>query len=249
MRLVVWSTIVVLVAGLVAATVAVEGQQPYRATQSENALLLLISNVSVFSADFIKLQSDIVYHGGVYAKVNPAEYNLFRPYNPLVLFADHAHHASGDAECASSKKGLNVHVHLDTAQESQVLPYMAVAAKLNPKDDDNWANGAYMLYRTQHARDALLFFDQGLQHNPSNATLRIEYARLLLRIGTATNFAYATNLLVAIRPQVTNSFDLRRLMDYLGECYVRLHATNDLTWLKAEWATQFPDKPVPALWR
>lgn len=243
MRLVAWLTLFVLAAALVAANISFDGHRPYRGMQSESAWLLLISNVSVFSSDLAKLQSDIVYHGGVYEEVNSAEYNMFRPYNPAVLFSN----ATDSTVCASGKTGLNVHVHLKPVQESQVLPYIAISAKLNPQDDENWANGAYMLWRTHRVNEALEFFEQGMNRNPSNAALRIECAAIMFRIGGAANLMRATNILSSIRPQTTDPFDLRRLMDFLGACYLQLGCSNELARLKVDWSEQFPDKQFPTM--
>jgi tetratricopeptide (TPR) repeat protein len=72
------------------------------------------------------------------------------------------------------------HVHLETAQQQrELLPWLQLAAELNPNDVDVYTIGAYWLrQRMGRAREAEQFLRQGWRANPESYDILFELARL-----------------------------------------------------------------------
>ena len=90
----------------------------------------------------------------------------------------------------------SVHLHLRDGEEREMLPWLQLSARLNPRQVEAYAVAAYWLRRSLNKVDeAEQFLREGLRHNPGDPLLLHEMARL--EFHNRKNYKRAENLWIA----------------------------------------------------
>lgn len=85
-------------------------------------------------------------------------------------------------EYLSGETAPRKHVHLEAADEKELLPWFTATVRLNPHHIEAWRTGAYWYYRTGNADQAVEFISQGIRSNPGDYRVYLERGMLYHRL-------------------------------------------------------------------
>jgi tetratricopeptide (TPR) repeat protein len=180
-------------------------------------LAMLLGDGRRLFANHVFVKADAYFHRGVY----PSIFDGRRAEDPHLLEAgwqnhehEHDHDHDHDHDCdhgwldharqsgqrwdwiAWMNRSLRptAHVHLGGGEERELLPWLRLAAELDPNNPQNFALPAYWLRRQLGKVDeAEQFLRLGLRHNPGDPALLFELGLLLL--DNREDFERARNVL------------------------------------------------------
>jgi len=157
-------------------------------------LPMLLGDGRRLFANHVFAKADAYFHRGVYPGIfdrpQTEDSHMVEAASDDPHDRDHEHDHEHDHEQGSGRdwiawmnRGLRPvsHVHLGGGEEREMLPWLRLAAELEPSNAQTFALTAYWLRRQLGKVDeAEQFLRQGLRHNPGNPALLSELGLLLL---------------------------------------------------------------------
>src|SRR5208337_1423682 len=142
----------------------------------------------MFASQFFTM-ADIYFHSGYY----PSIFDL-REEGPKEIVAEsHGHTDSPEDELKEDFLGkpkdwidrfgrhfrITEHTHLEHSHEREILPWLRLAADMDPQMIETYTVGAYFLCEHLHQpREAEAFLREGLRNNPGNYEILFSLGRL-----------------------------------------------------------------------
>jgi len=167
--------------------------QPRLADQSENNQgnnifkLLLGDGRRLFANEFFTM-ADVYFHSGYYPSIFDRQEN-----RPDIVAAVHGQtdndEDSTNVDFFGAPKDwidsfgwrfkLDRHTHLTNGKEREILPWLQLAAEMNPQKVETYTIGAYFLRTSlDKTGEAEAFLREGLRNNPNNCDIMFELGRL-----------------------------------------------------------------------
>ncbi|MGN6554659.1 MAG: tetratricopeptide repeat protein [Verrucomicrobiota bacterium] len=187
-------------------------------TQPGGALSLLLGDGRKMFANEVYAKADAYFHRGNYPSI--FELNARKQENHMVGEAavhdeheteaehgkeDHDAHDEGREAPAPARDWIekfgrhfypSVHMHLEQGEEREMLPWLRLAAELDPHQSETYTVASYWLRkRLGKVAEAEEFLREGLRSNPGNVEILNELAKLNLE--NKKDYARARNLWLA----------------------------------------------------
>ncbi len=165
-------------------------------SQADNAFKLLFGEGRKLFANQCFVMADVYFHSGYYPSIfdrQEQEHDVAMPAHGQTEDAD----STGDDFLGPPPDWLarldrqfvpNRHTHLDSGgadgktkpgSVQEILPWLKLAADLNPQLIETYTVGAYWLQTGMHNyTEARSFLLEGLRHNPRNCELQFDLGRL-----------------------------------------------------------------------
>jgi tetratricopeptide (TPR) repeat protein len=179
-----------LAAGFSLATVLQERTDGWnRPGRSDNVLNVLLGDGRRLFANHFFTQADISFHSGYYPSI----------FDQARMSKDTSHLTAKEGEPAAEEheKQMNFlgpprdwieafgrhfmiteHTHLQGHHESEILPWLKMAAELDPQKVETYTVAAYWLRDLGKVKDAERFLRQGLLNNPDSYELLADLGSL-----------------------------------------------------------------------
>jgi tetratricopeptide (TPR) repeat protein len=149
-----------------------------------DVLTQVLGGASGLAADAAYQEADLYFHAGV-AGGCPDEHEgechegetaqkVSKLDLPLMNSISYLH-----GETAPKK-----HLHVEGAEEKELLPWFVAAVRLDPHHVEAWRTGAYWYYRTGDVKRACSFLTDGIKANPLD--YRMYFERGILEHRTAS---------------------------------------------------------------
>lgn len=165
-----------------------EPQEDSNGGESGNFFKLLLGNGRQLLANQFYIMADVYFHSGYYPSVFDKQEG-----QSDVLAAVHGR--SDDEEDSTNvdffgapkdwidrfgwRFRLNHHTHLENGNQREILPWLQLAADLNPRMIDTYTVAAYWLRTGLHdPKQAESFLREGLRNNPDSYEILFELGRL-----------------------------------------------------------------------
>ncbi len=165
-------------------------------SQSDNVFKLLLGEGRRLFANESFVMADVYFHSGYYPSVFDQQETDRDVADPAHGQADDANSTSDDflgpprdwIAALDRQFVPNRHTHLSsggpsghmkTAEVQEILPWLKLAADMNPQMIDSYTVGAYWLQTTLHnPKEAQAFLFEGLRNNPGNSELLFDLGRV-----------------------------------------------------------------------
>ncbi|MFO1487729.1 MAG: tetratricopeptide repeat protein [Verrucomicrobiota bacterium] len=162
------------------------------APQSGDMLALLLGNTRKMFAQQMFAKADAYFHRGnypsIFDQVQHHEENHMAEARHEDGHDDHADHDEHEDGPPAAEDWLEefgrhfyptTHVHLSEGEEREMLPWLRIAAQLDPQNIETYAVAAYWLREKLHRVDeAERVLRDGLRANPNSPELLYELGRL-----------------------------------------------------------------------
>ncbi|MGD0208176.1 MAG: hypothetical protein ABSC89_11265 [Verrucomicrobiota bacterium] len=164
------------------------GMKSNRAKSNNVFSVLLGDGRQLFANQFFTM-ADVYYHSGYY----PSVFDL-REEGPAEIVAEsHGHTDSPEDELKEDFLGkpkdwidrfgrhfrITEHTHLEHSNEREILPWLRLAAEMNPQKIDTYTVGSFfMRTHLNKPREAEAFLREGLRNNPNSYEILFELGRL-----------------------------------------------------------------------
>ena len=156
--------------------------------QSDNLLALTLGDARRMFANHFFIKADVYFHSGYY----PSIFNQARTNQPHISEQAEAGHPEAAEEEADflgqshdwiEKFGRNFsvteHTHLAQGREREMLPWLRLAAELDPQQVEIYTVGSYWLReQLQRPDQAEEFLREGLRANPESFEILFALGRL-----------------------------------------------------------------------
>ncbi|MGO8838501.1 MAG: tetratricopeptide repeat protein [Limisphaerales bacterium] len=158
-------------------------------SKSSNVFSLLFGDGRRMFANQFFTMADVYFHSGYY----PSIFDL-REEGPKEIVAEsHGHTDSPEDELKEDFLGkpkdwidrfgrhfrITEHTHLEHSHEREILPWLRLAADMDPQMIETYTVGAYFLCEHLHQpREAEAFLREGLRNNPGNYEILFSLGRL-----------------------------------------------------------------------
>jgi tetratricopeptide (TPR) repeat protein len=170
------------------------GIEPRAATwsnrsKSNNVFSMLFGDGRRLFANQFFTMADVYFHSGYY----PSVFDLREEGQKEIVAESHGHTDSPEDEIKEDFLGkpkdwidrfgrhfrITEHTHLEHSNEREILPWLRLAADMDPQKIETYTVGSYFL-RTHLNRpqEAEAFLREGLQNNPSSHEILFELGRL-----------------------------------------------------------------------
>ncbi|MGO8741516.1 MAG: tetratricopeptide repeat protein [Limisphaerales bacterium] len=170
------------------------GIEPRAATwsnraKSDNVFSLLFGDGRRLFANQFFTMADVYFHSGYY----PSVFDLREEGQKEIVEESHGHTDSPEDEIKEDFLGkpkdwidrfgrrfrITKHTHLGGGNEREMLPWLRLAADLDPQKIETYTVGAYfMRQHLNRPREAEAFLREGLRHNPNSYEILFELGRL-----------------------------------------------------------------------
>jgi tetratricopeptide (TPR) repeat protein len=137
---------------------------------SDDVLVQVLGGTADLAADKAYQEADVYFHGGNARRQKASD----RPAYELP-FSKWIARMQGEAAPAQ-------HRHLAGVEEKEILPWFAVAVRLNPHHIEAWSTGSYWYFRTGNREKALSFVSEGVRNNPSDYRLYLDRGIILYHV-------------------------------------------------------------------
>ena len=159
-----------------------------RRDQSGNFLGLMLGDGRKLLAGQFFTMADVYFHSGYY----PSVFDQKSGEQKEIISASHGKKESEEDEKNEDFLGkpkdwidafgrnfkITEHTHLEHGSEREILPWLRLAADLDPNKIETYTVGAFFLRDHLHLPDqAEAFLREGLRHNPGNCELLFELGR------------------------------------------------------------------------
>ena len=160
-----------------------------RRGQSDNLLSVLLGDGRRLFANHFFVQADVSFHSGYY----PSIFDQAR----AVKDTRHLTAKEGDAAHEEHEKQMDFlgpprdwierfgrhfiiteHTHLEGNKEREILPWLRIAAELDPQKVETYTVAAYWLRDLGKVKEAERFLRQGMLRNPNSYEILFELGRL-----------------------------------------------------------------------
>lgn len=166
------------------------------AKRSDNFFALMFGDGRKLLANQFFTMADVYYHSGYYPSVFDRKSEdhqelLAGEQNCPHGCKDHKEHAAHEQEedflgepqdwieAFGRNFKITEHTHLEQGREREILPWLRLAASLDPHKIETYTVGAFFLREHLNRADqAELFLREGLRENPESAELYYELGRL-----------------------------------------------------------------------
>ena len=157
--------------------------------KSDNVLNVLLGDGRRLFANHFFVQADVSFHGGYY----PSMFDQAnRPEDTTHLTAKEGEPAAEEHEKQMNFLGrprdwierfgrhfiVTEHTHLEGSHESEILPWLKLAAELDPQKIETYTVAAYWLSDLGKVKEAERFLREGLLNNPDSYEILFELGRL-----------------------------------------------------------------------
>lgn len=134
-------------------------------------------------------EADVYFHSGFY----PSIFDQNAQEQKEIITASHGSKESEEDEKNENFLGepkdwidafgrnfrLTQHIHLENGQEREILPWLRLAADLNPHKVEVYTVGAFFLFdHLKKAEAAAAFLREGLKNNPGNCDILFALGRI-----------------------------------------------------------------------
>jgi tetratricopeptide (TPR) repeat protein len=157
--------------------------------KSNNVFSVLFGDGRRLFANQFFTMADVSFHSGYY----PSIFDLRNEGTKAIVSASH-----GDAESEEDEKKedflgkpkdwidrfgrhfrITEHTHLEHSHEREILPWLRLAADMDPQKIETYTVGAYFLCQHLHQpQEAEAFLREGLRNNPGNYEILFSLGRL-----------------------------------------------------------------------
>jgi tetratricopeptide (TPR) repeat protein len=157
--------------------------------KSDNLFGMMFGDARKLFANQFFTMADVYFHSGYY----PSVFDQNAQQQKEIIAASRGEKESEEDEMKEDFLGqprdwidrfgrhfkITAHTHLDNHHEREILPWLRLAADLDPQKIETYTVGAFFL-REHLARpaEAESFLREGLRHNPGNHELLFELGRI-----------------------------------------------------------------------
>ncbi len=159
--------------------------------QSANLLTMLMGDSRRLFANHFFVQADVSFHSGYY----PSIFDRPQGSKESIHIKEQGHEDHGDEDHEKEEAFLGPprdwieafgrrflvteHTHLAGGNERETLPWLRLAADLDPQQVETYTTGAYMLRAHLHKpKEAEQFLREGLRANPDSYEILFDLGRL-----------------------------------------------------------------------
>jgi tetratricopeptide (TPR) repeat protein len=156
---------------------------------SDNVLKVLFGDGRRLFADQFFVQADVSFHSGYYPSIFD---QANRPKDTSHLTAKEGEPAEEEHEKQMNFLGpprdwierfgrrfiVTEHTHLEGNSKSEILPWLKLAAELDPQKTETYTVAAYWLRDLGKTKEAERFLREGLLNNPESYEILLELGRL-----------------------------------------------------------------------
>ncbi len=169
-------------------------------TKSNNVFSVLFGDGRrMFASEFFTM-ADVYFHSGYY----PSIFDLRQEGTKAIVTESHGHAESEEDERNEDFLGrpkdwidrfgrhfrITEHTHLEHSHEREILPWLRLAADMDPQMIQTYTVGAYfMCQHLDRPREAESFLREGLRNNPGNYEILFGLGRLYYQNYHDTNRA------------------------------------------------------------
>jgi len=160
-----------------------------RRGQSDNLLSVLLGDGRRLFANHFFVQADVSFHSGFYPSIFD---QANRPKDTSHLTGREGEPAKEEHEKQMSFLGpprdwierfgrhfiITEHTHLEGNKEREILPWLKIAAELDPQKTETYVVAAYWLRDLGKVKEAQRFLRQGMLCNPDSYEILFELGRL-----------------------------------------------------------------------
>jgi len=180
-----------LLAGCFSLATVLQQRAPHwsRRAQSDNVLKMVFGDGRRFLADGFFRKADVSFHSGFYPTI----------FDQANASQDTRHLTAkeGEPEAEEHEKQMNflgpprdwierfgrhfavtTHTHLEGKNEREILPWLKVAAELDPQKIETYTVSAYWLRDLGKYKEAEAFLREGMRNNPESYEILFELGRL-----------------------------------------------------------------------
>jgi len=170
------------------------GIEPRAATwsnrsKSDNVFSVLFGDGRRLFANQFFTMADVYFHSGYY----PSVFDLREEGQKEIVAESHGHTDSPEDEIKEDFLGkpkdwidrfgrhfrITVHTHLEHNNERELLPWLRLAADMDPQKIESYTVGSYfMRLHLNRPREAEAFLREGLRNNPGSYEILFELGRL-----------------------------------------------------------------------
>lgn len=158
-------------------------------TRSNNFFNELLGEGRQLFANQFFTMADVYFHSGYY----PSIFDLRNESTKAIVSASHGDGESEEDEKKEDFLGapkdwidrfgrhfrITSHTHLEHGREREILPWLRLAADMDPQKIDTYTVGAYFLWQHLHQpKEAEAFLREGLHNNPGNYEILFGLGRL-----------------------------------------------------------------------
>ncbi len=159
-------------------------------SQSDNVFSVLFGDGRRLFANQFFTMADVYFHSGYY----PSIFDLRNDEGPKEIVAEsHGHTDSPEDEKNEDFLGkpkdwidrfgrhfrITEHTHLEHGNEREILPWLRLAADMDPQKIETYTVGSYfMRLHLNQPREAEAFLREGLRNNPDSYEILFELGRL-----------------------------------------------------------------------
>jgi len=157
--------------------------------ESDNVLKVLLGDGRRLFANQFFVQADVSFHSGYYPSIFD---QANRPKDTSHLTAKEGEPAAEEHEKQMSFLGpprdwiegfgrhfiVTEHTHLEGNNKSEILPWLKLAAELDPQKIETYTVAAYWLRDLGKVKEAERFLREGLLNNPESYDILFELGRL-----------------------------------------------------------------------
>ncbi len=158
-------------------------------SKSDNVFSLLFGDGRRLFANQFFTMADVYFHSGYY----PSVFDLREEGQKEIVAESHGHTDSPEDEIKEDFLGkpkdwidrfgrhfrITVHTHLEHNNERELLPWLRLAADMDPQKIETYTVGSYfMRLHLNRPREAEAFLREGLRNNPGSYEILFELGRL-----------------------------------------------------------------------
>lgn len=160
-----------------------------RRTKSDNLFGVMLGDGRKLFANHFFTMADVYFHSGYY----PSVFDQHSGEQKEIISASHGNKETEEDEKKEDFLGrpknwvdafgrnfrITQHTHLEQHNEREILPWLRLAAELDPQKVETYTVGAYFLREHLNRPDqAEAFLREGLHHNPDSSEILLEMGRL-----------------------------------------------------------------------
>ena len=158
-------------------------------SKSDNVFSLLFGDGRRLFANQFFTMADVYFHSGYY----PSVFDLREEGQKEIVAESHGHTDSPEDEIKEDFLGkpkdwidrfgrhfrVTKHTHLERGNEREILPWLRLAADMDPQKIETYTVGSYfMRLHLNRPREAEAFLREGLRNNPGSYEILFELGRL-----------------------------------------------------------------------
>ena len=182
-------TALLLVAFTLAVRIDLDAARWSRAEQTGNFLGLMLGDGRKLLGNQFFTMADVYFHSGYY----PSIFDQKSGEQKEIIAASHGKKEDEEDEKNEDFLGkpkdwvdafgrnfkITQHTHLEAGREREILPWLRLAASLDPNKIETYTVGAFFLREhLNHVDQAEAFLREGLRQNPNSCELLFELGRL-----------------------------------------------------------------------